>query len=265
MEMLFLHPYRSYSPGAPLSSSLVVDIHTHTPSVDYGEESSPATSPSVCWAGPLLDPLNGSVWIGGSGCRECWVGEACSFLLRFTSLALFQLKDNKQADVMVTLRGATIVTAPARQLVQAPGEALVAFVVTYQSWDAGVYTASIDGDCSLGGDGSLVHTLAHLSIRVRKAVRGTIRSLPPPSPCQLGIYARWRVHKNAVRLAPYKCAKGWAGLDSFASSMMDAGVAEIALIGDSHMRGLFYMLQYQGMGKVGRRPGGGRHKETCEH
>ena len=104
-----------------------------------------------------------------------------------------------------------------------------------------------------------MHTLAHLSIRIKKVARGgNVRSLPPPSPCQLGIYARWKVYKDAVRLAPYKCAKGWAGVSTFAPSMMDAGVTEIALIGDSHMRVLFYMLEYLGMGKLGRRAGGGR-------
>ena len=136
--------------------------------------------------------------------------------------------------------------------------------MSYQSWDAGLYTTTIDGDCTLGGDGGLVHTLAHLTIRIREvARRGNVLSLPPSSPCQLGLYARWWVYKDGVRLAPYKCAKGWAGVDTFAPSIMDAGVREIALIGDSHMRVLFYMMEYLGMGKLelgrgGQKERGGR-------
>ena len=92
---------------------------------------------------------------------------------------------------------------------------------------------------------------------------------PPPTPCELGIYARWVLAGNSITHSPnstasiapptsseyvfeaYPCIGKLEPIRDFAPTMLRKGIREITFLGDSHMRNLAMSLEYFAMGNGG--------------
>eukprot|EP00271_Cylindrocystis_brebissonii_P000852 TRINITY_DN11034_c0_g1_i1.p1 TRINITY_DN11034_c0_g1~~TRINITY_DN11034_c0_g1_i1.p1 ORF type:complete len:637 (+),score=52.25 TRINITY_DN11034_c0_g1_i1:662-2572(+) len=222
-----------------------------------------------------------NIIISGEGCVECRVGELCRFNLIFASDMYFDWA-MPFPEIMVLLTGPALYVAD----VQGGLHTLYTFLVSYTAWDEGEYNMSIVTDCS--GTTGTPQSLATLPLHVYPSTSsiaawttpGSSNIVEAPSggivgtsPCAEGMPGRWLMVEDEDQnvwpvYSAFPCAgikrreveeangkKGkWKGqllpVNSFVSELAAKKVVEISMIGDEHMRNMFFQIQSFLSGKV---------------
>ncbi|CAI5513333.1 unnamed protein product, partial [Closterium sp. Naga37s-1] len=226
----------------------------------------------------------GGVMVYGDGCKQCHVGQACSLYIAVQSPAHWipaSASASLQWDMMVTLRGPSLIHVRLTTLkAGSPGQSVI--LASYTPWDAGDYSMEfrVDGsNLNYTKDWNRLgqHVFAQIPVSVLQGSQprdwleqpqldGANMDLSAvKSPCAHGIAGRWLAGSDATsqngltdlntaiattekyRWAFFSCARA-SSLNDMLWGLWKAGVREVNVIGDSHMRGLIMHLWFMHTG-----------------
>lgn len=223
-----------------------------------------------------------NIKVTGKACWKCMAGLPCKFMLNFASDVYFDRAISDRREFMVILSGPAVVHGSISPNPKSPDSLGSSFTVHYQTWDTGTYLLTIDADCSLGrgSGGPQSNRLLQLRIKVERPSRKLPKQ--PAGPCSIGLVGRWvdtQMAKNGTEFIPkrerngygrhllslgstyhgvgippppsrpylqfqtYTCAGKMQPLETFANALLQKGIREVSIVGDSHQRALLTHLQ----------------------